>query len=107
MPGTVGRCVNPGGLGYMYLYIIVVPHKKSIIVVGQQKYSCTPKIKSSVSLRSIISFSPFTVRGRKLMINPLIRHRSNKTISMTPAVRRPAWGMTAFERPARGATVLA
>jgi hypothetical protein len=88
--------------------IIVGSQKKSIIVVPQQKNSCTPKIKSSGSLRSIMSFSPFTVRGRKLMVKyPLIQYRSTETISMTPAVRRRAGGMTAFERPIRGVTVLA
>jgi hypothetical protein len=79
------------------MYIINVPQEKSIIVV-LQKYIAP----------NTISFSPFTVRGGKLMESPLKLHdKSAKTIFTTSAVGRPAGGMPAFEHPVRGATVLA
>jgi hypothetical protein len=98
---------------------IIDGSQKKSIDGAQQKNSCPPKIKSFFSISDPkrntlfidhphkISFSPFTVRGGKLMESPLkIHYKSTKAISTTSAVGRPASGMTAFERPA-GATVLA
>lgn len=75
-----------------------------------QKDDCldyqVPIVQIPRSYKSI-SFSPFTVRGRKLMSKPPMFYRSTETICMAPAVRRRAGGMTAFEGLFRGPTVLA
>jgi hypothetical protein len=112
--------------GFDIINIIVGSQKKSIIVVPQQNNCCTPKKKlnkkagpkccycikyrvwtgSRFKLR--ISFPAFTVRGRELMRDiPLIKYRDLNPWSTCGAVRRFAGVMTALERPARGATVLA
>jgi hypothetical protein len=111
MPGTVDSCVSPGGFGYVnsIKQIDKKASKNNTFVLFQNiTFVLKPvALQKKSILQNTISFSPFTVRGGKLMESPRRTHdKSVEAICIASAVRRRAGGMTAFEEPPEGVTTV-